>query len=438
MATKKSSQPSTKKVRQTTVEEFEAPVVEPEESEPIEVDVDPLDEFFDEIDASRTLTMHVWELTAYKQNGLKGRRAPGAKWTCMFPFSEADTETYRATIQTWQPSGGMFYIEVREGGRGIVKSWSEEVGPIPGQAPATNTAPHSPYAPVIVHQHPNQQQQQGMPMQPVDPREMFREQMAFVRDVVQISKDLQPPTQPTVAGDPQVEILKARMDFTDKLLGLADKNPSLAERLLSKLVGADEPQADSGASSWVGLATELVKGLPSIIESIARYAPMMQARGNGASGVQLATIGGTATGAALPPAPLNSQQPQPQQQQPAQQLDPITQRWQNVVRRLVEDLLNDTSVDASVNAIADLYEQVPETREVIKGLMSAKPEELLVMCARITATSQEEYVSISSLTRHRASINWVVELQAGARETLESIETESEPELELEEKESGE
>lgn len=418
-------QPGTKRV--TVQEVYEEPIEEAVDAatEVEGYEPDPVEDFINRIEQERQLDMFVYALPNYFQDGRTAIRGTLRLFVTRFPFGPDDIATFEQRIQLAYPSGGMFDLELRDNGK-PVKKFTRAVAPLPGHQ-SQQQHQTSGY-PIIVN--PPAAPASNQPQQPqLNPRDMLRDQMSFVKDMIQIAKEMTPapiaPVQgPTdIANDPRFVEVQTRVAMMDKLIGLAGNNAPLAERLLGKFLN-DEAGGEQQGPNWIQLGIELLKNAPTIIQSIAQYAPMMQARQpqqNGAGGYQPTITRASST--ALPPAPANTDGQQ--QQQPPAAVDLLTQRWQQVIRRLVEDCAASASIDNSVNSVLDLYESAPPTRPTIDQLTVATPAEVITLCAA-SSNTQQEFTYVMGLAQYPAPLQWVSELQTVLREELEKLKVDLE------------
>jgi len=426
---KNPSKPATRKVRvneqkhqtRTFVEEEpiesneDVFIVEDEETPP-----DPLVEFLRSIDNERNVTMHVFILPSYPNDGKAGGRGIDRAYVTSFEFTADETETFRGRVQYCYPQGGMFQFELKEKGV-ILKKWHEKISPAPGHEPEKKSAYPFPPPPVI-----NIKQNETKPEPAPNPVAVIKEQLATMKEMVGVVKELMPPA-PIVNVGETGNNNSSNESATDRLL----------ETVLIKALESGKTSADkvfeylsNGRRGPTGFMDSLGPVLAEIAKAVAPAIGM---------GVQQ-YIRAAAAGQGQPvtaAAPAEGTNPQ---QIAAAPLEPSERAWRRVVQRMLEDCFEHVQIRAasavdgihttpSANAIVDLLDRFPDQlTQMVQMLLSLPPDEVFDMCAMLQP-NQQMADGVLALKQFPAALNWLIELQTETKQILSESEGDTNAEV---------
>ena len=226
---------------QTTRREFSEQIgqggqLELEAEEPTEAD--DLELFLSQIDSDQGYLLRVERLPNFSTDGKTGIRADRL-FVCQIPFDRSTAVDYESQIQS-SYGGGDYQFQLKQGIR-IVKSWRCHIA-----RPVVRAGDPQPQ-PV----HPNGGVQ---PVAPIDPLAAFKQQMAFTKEFIALSKELNPAPVPgqAAAVDPTVAEMNGKLAIIEKLI--AQPNNPLSTQIISKLLGTDD-----SSSSWAGVVEGLIE-----------------------------------------------------------------------------------------------------------------------------------------------------------------------------------
>lgn len=370
------------------------------EEEVIEAEpVDPLEAWLKQITSERQLVMHVYALPSFHKNGRMGVKALDRPFITSFPFSQEDIDVYQSRIQASYPQGGVLEIELREHGL-VIKRWQETLAPIVMSTTQNqNGIPQYPQ-PVVINTHATD----GTTPQ-IDPFELMSKQAESFQRIIASVQAILPQPQPAqqqlqpVASDPEVMQLKMRVDVMDRLLGFAEKNESVATRLI-KSIFPEKEEATTGKSMADVLVAFLEHG-PQIVSAVLPILMTMnQANTRPVAPGPIQQLPAATNGSHTEP------KPQPQQ------ADPATRAWQRTIQRLVEDCWENASVYAGADTVLDMVERYNQFGPFVEQLLTASPEQVLDLLTAMMPGAAK----IKELPH---AVEWVTALQAEIQNQLE-------------------
>jgi len=392
----------------------EEPVLEQEleiELDPVDLPIDPIQEFLQSLDSERTLTLHVFVHPNFAREGKIGSKTDRV-FVTSFAFTPDETETYRQRTQYCYPQGGMFSFELRERGA-IVRRWEEQLSAVPGhEPPKTNNGYPFPPPPAVTIRMPEQQKAEAQ----LSPIQVVKEQLSTMRDMVGIVKDLMPPAPVVNVGESHPAPDRPIEDrlFETVLLKALDSGKAPIDKVIDALSGrsAEKP----GFMDSLGpMFSELIKALaPAISMGVQQY---VRASGGPVPNGQPGEPAPVAEVSALPPVPP----------------DPAERAWRRVVQRLLEDCfehvrIREVSAEDGINpatnagAIVDLLDRFPDQlQQMIETLLNLPPDEVVDMCAMLQPTPQlsEEVMRLKTFP---AALSWLAELQVESKRILATEE----------------
>jgi hypothetical protein len=213
----------------------------------------------------------------------------------------------------------------------------------------------------------SQRASQGTP-DPMDTfrqmRELLKEEREEMRREMKSLLEVQGRTPPAVDDDEETSVAKILV-----------KNPAIAERVMSKLVGAS---SDAAPEAWYA----------SVAKELSRN-PQLLNQGLGALQSMFKQPAAT---------PTNGNGNGKPASQPQQQVDPITVTL--VV--IAEDLKKNKRVGRAADAIDELFLKMPEVRSQVEPFLLAPPNTLLAQLSQLVS---------EDLSTYSHGVAWIEDLQ---------------------------
>lgn len=367
----------TKRVRKTTVEEFNQPIEEPKPV-PAEAEPEPGDELNDidslldglEEEEQEHWTIRVERLPSFHKNGIAFSRTAEVEYCGVIP---AHTEYLEIARGEFGP--GTYRFILRDANGNWVKKWRRTISAMPATgAPAMY--PQTPGAPVKNYFFRGQQQQAGAvpvpePTSPVDQIKNLREVMtefAELRKVLGVQDQVgqSAATTPAVVSAEQNAEDKIKNKLLDVALDSVFKSgdEGRIEGVLDRVLGPREAEA-----SWANVAMELMrevlKPLAPVAAQLVAAIVMAKSQGNAASGQVRPTTD-------LEPGVSDNR---PVSTLPAPpQIDPFTR----LCRRILRDFNDGYPADVSVTPIEIHLERYQGDAEKIQAILGENTAEVAV------------------------------------------------------------
>jgi hypothetical protein len=350
---------------------------------------DQLYEFLDRLDREMGYSIKIERLPQFNVTGKFGRGATTV-YCGEMPVSigELTADAHLSHIQNLYGPGA-YRITLRDQASRILKVW-----PVVIDAPLSQTRP----APNLGGQLARHQPEDTLEdlAKKVETINRINKALGLNREPVQQAIEV---PHRTVEEKTSVEERMAEK-VLDAVLARKADNPDLMEKFLRKYVGQDEQRDD-----WASLVKELlVPILPVLLQAgmkflappIAPVEAAITAEGNGVSSAIHNPASAAQSG--------NISQPQ-------QQATPMQLGWLKLLSRIRQGILDNESVDVSVNTFDWFLERFPEGQVQAATLVNAEPASIL----------QGIQVEVGS-----TSLEWLMEFQQAAKnidaeETAEEV-----------------
>jgi hypothetical protein len=219
----------------------------PEEEEDY---IDPIEELLNQIDEEQQFLLRVDRLPEYARTGRSLGRGVATEYCDEFPFDP----DYMKLVQRF--GGGTYRLTLKNSSHKFVKQWKVHVAnPVviqPATPHASVSASHSP-----AYSQPVQQQQADSLAPLSQLAEVAKQLKAIKRDM---GWEPEPQTVKEIVRQAEVVEKPLEEKILEKLLGLAEKNEPLADRLLGKYLGEEKHEL-----GWKEIIAEIAKPIVPLI-----------------------------------------------------------------------------------------------------------------------------------------------------------------------------
>ena len=375
-----------------------------------------LDKFLKEIEQEHSHTLTIERLPNWDKEGKSGINV-ARTFVARVSFGESDIMTYQMQIQNTY-GGGHYQLVIRNERGQILGRWTEHIEP-----PSMPAKPAFAANPQTAWPMPYQQQPQQVDAEQVQSTvEIFKGFAQIDKIIKSIRGEAERPALP--AGPPQPPDKDPEERKLDLILKLAGKNESLADKVIQKILGSDIETSAAPDSDVIALLNKILDALPTILSmfpAAQAQAPTILSMFPAPQAQAPVVLSG------LPPG-----QPQPIQQHQIrvdnpggnaaapEPTDPGERAWKRVVRRMVEDCLDEAGIMPSVECLMDLMDRFPVYAQTIFILLNAKPEQVIEAFAA-------ESPAAASLKSNPSALDWILSLQSQIKEDISSTPPEEKP-----------